>query len=130
MHSMQPAEIAVNFGNDPRTIELARLWLANAMLSIACEDSRDVEVLKQASLERMAQDTKPLHLSHLAGDLPTTIVRGSPDGGHRRSSSPPAESQVPMVDRIASCIWQVRQAADLVPSDKPLPPMRNASCHF
>jgi hypothetical protein len=45
---------------------------------------------------------------------------------HRRPPSP----KVPMEDRIASRIWQVRQAADLVPSDKPLPPMRNASCHF
>ena len=35
-----------------------------------------------------------------------------------------------MEDRIASRVWQVRQAADLVTSDKPLPPMRNASCHF
>ena len=55
------AEIAGNFGNDPQTIEAARLWLANAMLSIACEDSRDVEVLKRAALERMARDTEPLH---------------------------------------------------------------------
>jgi len=86
------AEIADNFGNDPRTIDVARLWLANAMLSIACEDSRNVEVLKRAALERMARDTEPLHC-HLAGDLPRKIVRGSPHGDPRRSSSPPAESQ-------------------------------------
>jgi hypothetical protein len=55
------AEIAGNFRNDPLTIEAARLWLAKAMLSIASEDSRDVEALKRAALERMARDTKPLH---------------------------------------------------------------------
>ena len=46
--------IAGNFGNDPRDIELARVKLANAVLSVACEDSRDVEVLKTAALETMA----------------------------------------------------------------------------
>ena len=47
-------EIAGNFGNDPGQVEAARLKLANAMLSIANEESRDVGVLKQAALERMA----------------------------------------------------------------------------
>jgi hypothetical protein len=47
-------EIAGNFGNDRGQIEAARLKLANAMLSIANEESRNVEVLKQAALERMA----------------------------------------------------------------------------
>ena len=36
--------IAGNFGKD--TSEAGRLRLANAMLSVACEDSRDVEALK------------------------------------------------------------------------------------
>jgi hypothetical protein len=49
-------EIAGNFGNDPGQVEAARLKLANAMLSIANEESRDVGVLKQAALERMALD--------------------------------------------------------------------------
>jgi len=50
------AEIAGNFGNDRGEIEAARLSLARAMLSIADEDSRDVDVLKTAALERMALD--------------------------------------------------------------------------
>jgi hypothetical protein len=49
-------EIAGNFGNDPRQVEAARLKLASAMLSITNEESRDVEVLKQAALERLTLD--------------------------------------------------------------------------
>jgi hypothetical protein len=49
-------EIAGNFGSDSGQVEAARLKLANAMLSIAHEDSRNVEVLKQAALERIALD--------------------------------------------------------------------------
>jgi hypothetical protein len=49
-------EIAGNFGNDPQDIERARLRLARAMLSIADEGSRDVEMLKRAALEQMALD--------------------------------------------------------------------------
>jgi hypothetical protein len=48
------AEIATNFGDDPMDVEKARLRLANALLSIAHEDSRDVEVLKRAALQSMA----------------------------------------------------------------------------
>ena len=47
-------EIAGNFGDDSGDIERARNKLANALLSVASQDSRDVEVLKQAALERMA----------------------------------------------------------------------------
>jgi hypothetical protein len=50
------SEIAGNFGDDPTDVENARLRLANALLSIADEDSRDVEVLKRAALQRMALD--------------------------------------------------------------------------
>ena len=50
------AEIAGNFGDNPAKIENARYSLANALLSMASEDSRDVEVLKQAALQRMALD--------------------------------------------------------------------------
>ena len=49
-------EIAGNFGDDPIDIDRARLRLANALLSIAHEDSRNVEVLKHAALQRMALD--------------------------------------------------------------------------
>ena len=48
--------IEANFGSDPATREAARLRLANAMLSIATEESRDVEVLKRGALEAMAMD--------------------------------------------------------------------------
>jgi hypothetical protein len=48
------ASIAGNFGDDPIDIERARYRLASAMLSVAREDSRDVEVLKRAALEAMA----------------------------------------------------------------------------
>jgi hypothetical protein len=49
-------EIAGNFGDDPAQIEAARLKLATAILAIANEDSRDVEVLKKAAIEQMATD--------------------------------------------------------------------------
>jgi hypothetical protein len=39
-------------------IQKARVRLAGALLSIDDEDSRDVRFLKQAPLERMAQDYK------------------------------------------------------------------------
>ena len=51
-------QIAGNFGDDPGDIEKARLTLARAVLSIANEDSRDVRILRQAALERMALDYK------------------------------------------------------------------------
>jgi hypothetical protein len=47
-------EIAGNFGDDPRDVELARVRLANALLSVACEESRDVEALKNGALQAMA----------------------------------------------------------------------------
>jgi hypothetical protein len=49
-------EIAGNFGNVPVDIDKARYRLANALLSVASEDSRDAEVLKRAALERIALD--------------------------------------------------------------------------
>jgi hypothetical protein len=52
------AAISSNFGNDPADAENARLRLAEALLAIADEDSRDVEVLKRAALQRMALDYK------------------------------------------------------------------------
>ena len=56
-------EIAGNFRDDPQDIERARLQLANAVLSIAHEDSRNVEVLKDAALQRMALATVMVELS-------------------------------------------------------------------
>jgi hypothetical protein len=49
-------EIAVNFGTGPLQIETARLKLAEAILSVANEDSRDAGALKRAALQRMALD--------------------------------------------------------------------------
>ena len=43
-------DIAGNFGDDPH--ELARTKLATALLCVACEESRDVEVLKNGALKR------------------------------------------------------------------------------
>ena len=42
------------YGDDPIDIENGRLLLAEAMLSVATEDSRDVEALKNGALEAMA----------------------------------------------------------------------------
>jgi hypothetical protein len=52
------SEIAANFQDDLIAWEEARLGLAEALLSIANEESRDVEVLKRAALQRMALDFK------------------------------------------------------------------------
>jgi hypothetical protein len=43
-----------NYG--PRDVESARLRLANALLSVATEDSRDVEALKRGALQAMSFD--------------------------------------------------------------------------
>jgi hypothetical protein len=48
-----------NFGDDPRDVEMARLKLANAVLSMANEDSRDVAALKNGALQAMALDYRP-----------------------------------------------------------------------
>lgn len=50
------ADIAGNFGSNPRDIDHAGYKLAHALLSVADEDSRDVEILKMAALQRMALD--------------------------------------------------------------------------
>jgi hypothetical protein len=49
-------EIAANYGNDAEDVSKARERLARAMLSVAYEDSRDIAVLKEAALQRMALD--------------------------------------------------------------------------
>jgi hypothetical protein len=48
------AEIAGNFGNVPTDIDNARYRLASALLSVASEESRGVEVLKCVALQVMA----------------------------------------------------------------------------
>jgi hypothetical protein len=54
------ALIATFFGNDPVTIEGARLALANAILSAASNESRDVGSLKQAAIQTMAKQYRLL----------------------------------------------------------------------
>ena len=49
------AYIEGNFGCD-QAREAARVKLATALLSVANDDSRDLEVLKRAALEAMAGD--------------------------------------------------------------------------
>ena len=48
------SEIAGNFGED--YAETVRFKLANALLSVASEDSRNAQVLKRAALQRFALD--------------------------------------------------------------------------
>jgi hypothetical protein len=50
------AEISGHFGTIPIEVESARLRLAEAMLSIAIEDSTDVAALKAGALQAMALD--------------------------------------------------------------------------
>src|SRR5439155_4103532 len=45
------ASIAGNFGDEPYEIERARLKLADALLSVASDESRDVDALKKAALQ-------------------------------------------------------------------------------
>ena len=47
-------QIEGNFGSEPHVIEKARYRLANAILSVAHEDSRNVEALTRGALEHMA----------------------------------------------------------------------------
>jgi hypothetical protein len=48
------ASIADNYGNDPLAIEAARLKLANTILSLIDDTTRDPAALKRAALEKMA----------------------------------------------------------------------------
>jgi len=54
------AQIASHFGGDPSVTDAARIALANAILSVASDDSRDVEVLKRAGLEALAHNYRSL----------------------------------------------------------------------
>ena len=51
---MKPNSIAGNFGDDPTTIEAARLKLANIILSFPHDKIRDAEQIKNSSLLIMA----------------------------------------------------------------------------
>jgi hypothetical protein len=48
------ADIAGNFGDDPPTVERARLKLARIMLTIRLDKSMNITQVKTASLETMA----------------------------------------------------------------------------
>ena len=50
------SEIAGNFGADRAETETVRSKLANALLSVASEDSRNAHVLTRAALQRFALD--------------------------------------------------------------------------
>jgi hypothetical protein len=52
------AEIAYHFVGKPVVRDGARVALANAILSVASDDSRDVEVLTKAALQVMARNYK------------------------------------------------------------------------
>ena len=54
------AEIAYYFARDAVLRDGARFALANAILSVASDDSRDVEVLKRAGLEALAHNYRSL----------------------------------------------------------------------
>jgi len=56
------AEIAGHFSNDPTQIDAGRMMLANAVLSVADDSSRDVAVLKIAALDVMAQNYSSISL--------------------------------------------------------------------
>jgi hypothetical protein len=56
--SLAWAEISSNFGSDSLQIESARLRLADAMLSVATEESNDVAALKAGALQAMARDDR------------------------------------------------------------------------
>jgi hypothetical protein len=49
-------DIGGNFGNDPSDIEADRSRLAKAVLSVADEDSRDADAVKNGALQAMALD--------------------------------------------------------------------------
>jgi hypothetical protein len=50
--------IKATFGDDALACERARLHLADCLLSVANEQTRDVEALKVAALEKMALSYK------------------------------------------------------------------------
>src|SRR5262245_5625859 len=63
-------EIAWRFGTQPVKIEAARLKLADTLLSIASEESRDVEVLKCFALRAMARQSRDTLPTRATGVFP------------------------------------------------------------
>jgi hypothetical protein len=57
------AQIATFFGNDPVMVAGARLALANIILSVASDESRDVGALKRAAIQAMAKQYELLSTS-------------------------------------------------------------------
>jgi hypothetical protein len=79
-------EIAHRF-DSPLAIEATRLKLANVLLSIAHEDSRDVQELKQAALKRLAFDAQCVRSEiggpgRIEGDQQGGSVGPTPTEGH------------------------------------------------
>ena len=56
--------IAKQFAGDQAKAEAVRIALANCLLSLADEDSRDVEVLATAALDSLAVEQRALLFSH------------------------------------------------------------------
>ena len=52
-------QLAPKHGDDPLAIEAARLRLANTILSLASEDSKDPEELKAAALRVISLNAPP-----------------------------------------------------------------------
>ena len=67
------AQIATFFGNDPLMIEGARLTLADAILSVASDESRDVGELKRAGIQAMARqyELQPTYAPRTQTGTPT-----------------------------------------------------------
>src|SRR5262245_58950300 len=62
-------QIASHFGNTPLEIESARMRLAEAILSIATEDSTDVAVLQAGALPALAMVYRSLRVRHTVKDM-------------------------------------------------------------
>jgi hypothetical protein len=77
------AEIASTFGSHLVVIEAARLKLADTLLSIASEQSRDVEVLKCFAFQAMARpddETLPTRVTSLhSANEACRLIRGAAD---------------------------------------------------
>jgi hypothetical protein len=69
--------IEANFGHDPHDIEKARLRLAHALLSVASEDSRDVQALKAGALQAMALGYRKRATASQHGDAAGLQSRGA-----------------------------------------------------
>jgi len=73
-------EIAEHYAGDPLSEQKARLSLAEAILSVATETSRDVEVFKNAGLQVMALNYRSQLLAgpKVSNCLPRSVTRTPP----------------------------------------------------